>query len=295
MCNHLCRSTVLLFSLLAVFVAWWVHRTNVTFVPKTSERPKPSASGHLAAATLPSWIAVAGGPETGCSHGDDWAFMVRPGRADRLVVEFEGGGCCFDWDTCLLPIYTKTVSVDKKLSTLKTRGGIGGAHEGNPITNWTHVFVPYCTGDAHMGNHTAAYGVHHVGRVNFEFAMDWVHNNMGDLRPEVVFVTGESAGSVASYVLAPWVFERYPTARHVHLGDSYAPLFGVTGYNGGVKHWLSQAAFHPKVRDRLQAQYNVTLDKWTPFLAAKATAATVRVNTPREQVTYVSGWHHVHW
>ena len=33
-----------------------------------------------------------------------------------------------------------------------------------------HVFVPYCTGDAHLGNNTPSYGVHHVGRLNAQAA-----------------------------------------------------------------------------------------------------------------------------
>ncbi len=108
------------------------------FVPR-STRPRPSPSGLLAAATLPPWTAVPGGPGTGCSHGTEWSFMVRLGRPDRLVVELEGGGCCFDDETCQMPIYTHDVDVQATLSMLRDRGGIGGAHVDNPVLNWTHL------------------------------------------------------------------------------------------------------------------------------------------------------------
>lgn len=88
--------------------------------------------------------------------------MVRKGRQDKIVFEFEGGGCCFNLATCLEPIYTSSVDKESTLQMLSHRGGIGGAHKNNPVFNWTHIFVPYCTGDAHMGNNTPSYGVHHV-------------------------------------------------------------------------------------------------------------------------------------
>eukprot|EP00750_Incisomonas_marina_P018534 INCI30.1.p1 GENE.INCI30.1~~INCI30.1.p1 ORF type:complete len:405 (-),score=60.25 INCI30.1:150-1247(-) len=237
--------------------------------------------------TLPAWKEVKGGPSTMCSHGTDWSFMVREGRSDRLVVEFQGGGCCFNLATCLSPVYTRTVDVQETLAMLSKRGGIGGAHEGNPILNWTHVFLPYCTGDAFLGNNTPSYGVHHVGRVNYLFAMDWVRDNLPQVNPEVVVVTGESAGAVASYVLAPNVFSRFPDARHVHFADSYAPLFGKTGYNDGVVHWHSNDAYDPKVNQRLQ-ELNISLTEWSPYLAARATAVTAEVFPNVSLASYVS-------
>lgn len=53
---------------------------------------------------------------------------------------------------------------------------------------------------------------------------------MPNVNPDTVLVMGESAGSVASYVNAPWIWERFPHAQHtIQFGDSYAPLFGKTG------------------------------------------------------------------
>lgn len=220
------------------------------------------------------WKVVQGGVGTGCAHGKPWSFMVREGRSDRLLFEFEGGGCCFSRRTCATPIYRSAIDVNATLKELDRRGGIRSTNNtANPFLDWTHVFLPYCTGDAFMGNNIANYGVHHVGRVNFHFAMEWIATNLHNLSPDLVFVTGESAGSVGSYVLAPWIFMQYPDAKHVQLGDSYAPVFGKVGYNDGVRNWKSVGAYHPSVVEALKKQ-NVSISEWSPYLAAEATAAT---------------------
>ena len=38
----------------------------------------------------------------GCANGDDYAFLVRRGRTlDKVVVEFQGGGACWSYETCM--------------------------------------------------------------------------------------------------------------------------------------------------------------------------------------------------
>src|SRR5262245_41327527 len=40
------------------------------------------------------------GGETMCAHGTPYAYWVRPGTRDDLLVYFEGGGGCWNADTC---------------------------------------------------------------------------------------------------------------------------------------------------------------------------------------------------
>ena len=50
---------------------------------------------------------------TGCSHGTPFTYFARkgwlPAEERGVVVEFEGGGCCFNALTCDLPQYTRSV------------------------------------------------------------------------------------------------------------------------------------------------------------------------------------------
>ena len=72
------------------------------------------------------------------------------GRAKRLVVEFEGGGACWDVLTCTVGTYTNAeVDVDHKLRELNKAEGVHSSTDSrNPFKDWDHVFVPYCTADA---------------------------------------------------------------------------------------------------------------------------------------------------
>lgn len=221
-----------------------------------------------------------------CSHGAPFTYFARkgwlPDGQRGLIVEFEGGGCCFSALTCALPQYTRSVDVSFELSMLNSRGGIGSStNTKNPVYGFDHLYVPYCTGDAHVGNKTASYGVHHFGRRNVKAALEWLKTNIS-VAPSVVFVTGGSAGSVASYVWAPWIFQMFPKSKHVHLGDSYAPLFGKSGYQGGLDNWDLLNAYLPSIKGIVQ---NKT---WTPYVAARDMVATAAAFPEAQFSSYVS-------
>src|SRR5258708_23299659 len=103
-------------------------------------------------------------------------------------------------------------------------------NEKNPVREFTMVFVPYCTGDVHMGSReveyetkdakgaTRTFSVRHGGAANIEAAMDWVYANIK--RPTVVFVAGSSAGAIPSPVIAEKMARHYPRSRVVQLGDA---------------------------------------------------------------------------
>ena len=231
-----------------------------------------------------AWQPISGGPGTLCSHGDPYTFFVRQGDPERLVVELEGGGCCFDKATCENGAdYTRSIGpVAAKRLFLDGRGGIGNHRNAeSPIANWTHVYVPYCTGDAHTGNRTASYGIHHVGLVNAHRAIDWAVANVR--RPKLVLTMGTSAGAVGSYVLAPRVFDRYPLAKHYHLADSYAPVFGQTGYTGGLENWGLLDAYSRHI-----PLDPTSIDHWHPLVNAYMLNVTARAYPRARFSSYVS-------
>jgi hypothetical protein len=68
-------------------------------------------------------LTVPGG-NTSCAHGDPYSFFYRVGTNDHVTVFFEGGGACWDLDSCLLPIYSTTVDVESTLTDLDSRSGL---------------------------------------------------------------------------------------------------------------------------------------------------------------------------
>ena len=52
------------------------------------------------------------GGDTICSRGDDFAFAVRKGTSKNIVIDFVGGGGCWDEFTCGFADATFTDNVD---------------------------------------------------------------------------------------------------------------------------------------------------------------------------------------
>jgi acetyl esterase/lipase len=138
-----------------------------------------------------------------------------------------------------------------------------------------------------MGNATADYGVHHVGRVNAFAAIAWVKEHFAALStvPDSVFVTGESAGAVATYAISPWVFSAFPAASHYMLADSYAPVFGTNGYNEGFKNWNGLGVYDVGAIPYLT---HAELYPWRPLVAASNTNATARAFPNATFASYIS-------
>lgn len=192
----------------------------------------------------PGWNELYPHGRTRCGDGSPWAFLVRPGSHNHVLVEFQRGGACWSEQTCFkdgLAFTHLTPEPDMEPGAHNV-----GIHDhdnpDNPFKDWTHVFVPYCTGDNHWGDSVQSYGsrkFYHRGAVNVRAALGWIYANV--LTPEAVFVTGHSAGAYASITGAARLAHHYPHASIVQLGDSGV---GVTAQPGLVHpEWKVRAHF----------------------------------------------------
>jgi hypothetical protein len=145
------------------------------------------------------WVDIEG---TECIDGSPTGIGVRYGTGDGLVIHFEGGGGCFDFATCSL-FYTTFANFDDTAFALLVptllQGGIFDPDSpDNPVRDWSFVYVPYCTGDVHAGDHEMAGvdgfpGAHQfVGHRNFGLDLERIGPTFP--QPSHVLVTGISAG-----------------------------------------------------------------------------------------------------
>jgi len=158
------------------------------------------------------WVDVEG---TECIDGSPTGVGVRYGEGDGLVVYFEGGGGCFDLATCSL-FYASFANFDETAFDLLVptllSSGIFADVPGNPVRDWSFVYVPYCTGDVHAGAHDDAdvpgfVGSHQfVGYRNFGLDLERIGPTFAD--PSHVLVTGISAGGYG----AAYNYDRIATA-----------------------------------------------------------------------------------
>ena len=194
-----------------------------------------SGGGRHAVAALPqlanAWTKVEPGGHTTCARGTTYSFWVRPGTVNRLLLYFEGGGGCWDAASCAPGSrFFNDTTGDFDNPTLRD-GVFDLDNPDNPFKDYYMVFVPYCTGDVHMGNNVKTYQtedgteltIHHKGFINSSTAVDWAYRHFGG--PEQVFVAGCSAGSIGSIMFAPYVINQYPGSQVIQLGDSEAFVF----------------------------------------------------------------------
>ncbi len=207
--------------------------------------PAPSPLAELG----PGWNPIEPGGDTMCSDGSAYRFFVRAADETKLMVYFQGGGACWTGETCDAggePTYKLTADLElhSAAGDQPEKGEMHGifadGRADNPFADYSVVFVPYCTGDVHIGDRVATYTVaahtvaakddvperqvpehqvtvHHNGWVNSQAALDWTYEHFAV--PGTIFVTGSSAGAIPSPLYARVLADHYPQARLVQLGD----------------------------------------------------------------------------
>lgn len=190
-----------------------------------------------------------------CAKGTPYSFWYRRGTENKLLMYYQGGGACWDNNSCWIINTFKQFARQRECvggdnpgtnCTLQgnaacTGGGTCGAYfsednpdlvgtgfadssdPANPFKDWNVVFVSYCTGDVHWGNLESNYGpgklTQHRGRINAMVAEKFAREHFPN--PEEVFVTGSSAGSYGALFNSAFLMEEvYPASEFNVLGDA---------------------------------------------------------------------------
>jgi hypothetical protein len=212
--------------------------------PARDEGPSDAQQAEILS-LQPGWNTIEPGGETTCARGDPFKYLVRPGTTNRLVVEFRGGGACWNATNCSVAgsLFQETVSEDPM-----TAGIHDHENPDNPFRDWHHVYIPYCTGDIHWGDNVATYGegsrsvtIRHKGAVNVRAALDWIYKNVP--APEKIFVTGCSAGAYGSIMWSAHLREHYKSASVVQFGDSGAGIITESFFRDSLPSWKPEGVY----------------------------------------------------
>ena len=206
------------------------------------------------AKTAVDWQVIKPGGDTQCSDGSPYKFYVKPGKKDKLFVFFNGGGACWNAQTCDVRAKRKAFvpSTDVPHNNPNHHKGIFDLRNPeNPVKEWTMVFAPYCTGDVHLGSEQRKYvaadkyefEIQHAGAANAHAVFDWIKSNMS---PEKVVVSGASAGALAAPIYAGSAAMLFPDAEVISFAD------GAAGYRSAqVPKILAQwSVFTPLNKDK---------------------------------------------
>lgn len=215
-------------------------------------------------------------PATGkpnCRLGNkQFSFYFKPGKEEKLIVYFDGGGACWDSNTCVTGQQTPLPAYVPELSkTMPSEGLFDQNNKKNPYRNWSVAVIPYCTGDIHFGSKDQDYtdftgavtGVpggkvtlHHRGFDNFLYVRDWLMTRYGDDKKghseanndhdendgkiKKLLVTGSSAGGYGAAFAYPHLKQAFPEARGYLMAD---------GSSGVISEVLMQQALRlPEAR-----------------------------------------------
>jgi Pectinacetylesterase len=195
-----------------------------TSEPAPSSSTAATASSGSSTAEASEWEKIVPGGDCQCADGSEFAFWVREADPTKVVFYLDGGGACWDTTNCAFT-RAESTTYDWNLADEDPtqEGGIFDlSNPDNPFADYTFVFVPYCTGDVHLGDVTREYSpaltVEHNGFVNGTTALAYLTENYPDA--DQVVVVGLSAGSAAAPVYAGLMSDALPDAHVTVLADS---------------------------------------------------------------------------
>lgn len=169
-----------------------------------------------------------------CSAGTPFQFYAKSSNAsNNLLIYFNGGGACWFGQACDLSSEPNMHSpfADMDANNPKLAEGIFDfENTENPFADYDMVFIPYCTGDVHIGNGQrnyryqnasgteASYTAHHNGFANSMTSLNWIYDNFAAV--DNVVVAGSSAGAIGASFYSGLIAEHYPSAPVVLLADA---------------------------------------------------------------------------
>lgn len=178
-------------------------------------------------------------PGTFCANGSQYKFFINPSpnESKDVLFMFEPGGACWDYDSCagrtgLGASNTEGITDGHVLGWQLAFPFTRRADETNHFRDYNYVYMPYCTGDVHIGNTVRTYVdplgkdpdlvFHHNGFTNMMEASKYTAEIFKN--PPKLVVAGCSAGG-AGAIASHWFVRQAFQPEHAYLIDDSGPLF----------------------------------------------------------------------
>ncbi len=209
--------------------AWTLVVFLVACGEDTSRNPDGNQNGNqngnpngnanaLPTAPVGEWRWYEGGT---CRNGTSAGFGYRYGTSNNLMIYFQGGNACFNQSTC-------SATPQQVGATEYNSGILDVTRANNPVADWHHVFVPYCTGDVHTGTragaqHASIPGTQDfVGYANVGAFLTRLVPTFGEV--DQVLVTGSSAGGFSAIYNVSRIQDAFGTVPVTLIDDAGPPM-----------------------------------------------------------------------
>ena len=201
-----------------------------------------------------SWLKIEP-PGAKCGNDSQYKIFANfSATSDNLVVVFEPGGACWDYESC---------TGKNGIRGAANIDGVPDDHwelapfispflsrfdDTNPSRDWNMVYVPYCTGDVHTGNTTVTYQdpggspdvtFRHEGHADVQQVVSWIDGEFTNV-PKLL-VTGCSAGGVGALVNYRFLRNGIRSVKQGYLIDDSGPVFPSKGYSAPLHAMIRSA------------------------------------------------------
>lgn len=144
-------------------------------------------------------------------------YYIRKQDPHKWVIFLEGGGLCVTPFDCIKRAKDSPYGSSKNWPSNQTphqdRYMMTTSHsELNPFRNFSHVYVPYCSGDTWLGtsskHHADIFGLQMSGHLIIEAVVDRLLNLTTLPDATDVILSGTSAGGIGTFHHTDWLAER---------------------------------------------------------------------------------------
>ncbi len=193
----------------------------------------------LAAASPDTWTWVPV-PGSACGNGTPTGIAWNPhAGATELLVFLEGGGACYDADSCWGASATASYMTGYGLTEFASDYTplaviFDRTAAANPFRAMNIAFVPYCTGDLHVGNAVVSYTVNGVPTPTYFKGAENIDTFAAALAAAAqstlsrVYLGGDSAGGFGSFLNQDAVARAFGGMRVDMIDDSGPAVAGAT-------------------------------------------------------------------
>jgi hypothetical protein len=201
-----------------------------------------------------AWVKIEP-PGVVCGNNSQYKIFANfSAKSDNLVVVFEPGGACWDYDSCT---GKNGIRGAANVNGIKDNHDVlapfispflSRVDETSPSRDWNMVYVPYCTGDVHTGNRVVTYTsagspdvtFHHGGHAAVQKVVSWIDESFTHV-PKLL-VTGCSAGGVGALVNYRFLRNGIRAVEKSYLINDSGPVFPSAGESGPM-HATIRAAW----------------------------------------------------
>ena len=143
-----------------------------------------------------------------CLDGSPAGYYYREGmERDKFVIYLEGGGLCITPIDCHHRAKTHLGSSKHWPSNYTDTKNVLSRDASNPFRNWSHVYVPYGSGDVFIGTQREKneMGLYMAGHLTMEAIISDLVNKTTFGKAHSVLLTGASAGGIGTFQNADWL------------------------------------------------------------------------------------------